>query len=203
MTSSRLPGKVLLQAAGKPMLEHLVNRLRAVPWLQQIVHATTTNKTDDKLEEFSIKLGIGCYRGSENDVMSRVIGAAESEGADIVVEITGDCPIIEKHFTLDRKAGGPDGRLSLEPAELAELCKHSKTAWLELWLASYGRKCDTLGILNFVRSLYFVKALKAGKVIPPDATLSARPGFGLPPNHYKSVLGKRINRDESVGTPFA
>ena len=95
MTSSRLPGKVMLQAAGKPMLEHLVNRLRPVPSLGGIVLATTTNKTDDVLKEFSIRMGIGCYRGSENDVMSRVIGAAESEGADIVVEITGDCPIID------------------------------------------------------------------------------------------------------------
>ena len=95
MTSSRLPGKVLLQAAEKPMLEHLVNRLRAVPSLQRIVLATTTNKADDKLEEFSIKMGISCYRGSENDVMARVIDAAESEAADAVVEITGDCPIID------------------------------------------------------------------------------------------------------------
>jgi spore coat polysaccharide biosynthesis protein SpsF len=93
MTSSRLPGKVLLQAAGKPMLEHLVNRLRAVPSLDGIVLATTVNATDDKLEEFSKRVGIGCYRGSEEDVMARVIGAAESAGADVVVEITGDCPI--------------------------------------------------------------------------------------------------------------
>jgi len=95
MTSSRLPGKVLLEVVGKPMLEHLVNRLQAVPSLNGIVLATTTNKTDDELEEFSKKMGIGCYRGSENDVMTRVIGAAESAGADVVVEITGDCPIID------------------------------------------------------------------------------------------------------------
>ncbi len=95
MTSSRLPGKVLLKAAGKPMLEHLVNRLRNVPSLNGIILATTINKTDDELEEFSKNMGIGCYRGSENDVMSRVIGAAEFAGADVVVEITGDCPIID------------------------------------------------------------------------------------------------------------
>jgi spore coat polysaccharide biosynthesis protein SpsF len=95
MTSSRLPGKVLLQAAGKPMLEHLVNRLKAVPSLYGIVLTTTVNKTDEVLVDFSKKIGIGCYRGSEDDVMTRVIGAAESAGADIVVEITGDCPIID------------------------------------------------------------------------------------------------------------
>ena len=77
------------------MLEHLVNRLRAVPSLQEIVLATTTKRTDDELKEFSIRMGIGCYRGSENDVMNRVVGAAELVKADVVVEITGDCPIID------------------------------------------------------------------------------------------------------------
>lgn len=95
MTSSRLPGKVLMLAAGKPMLEHLVNRLRAVASLDGIVLATTVNATDDALEEFAKRVGISCYRGSEGDVMARVICAAESAGADVVVEITGDCPIID------------------------------------------------------------------------------------------------------------
>lgn len=95
MTSSRLPGKVLLTACGIPMLQHLVNRLRAVPSLDGIVLATTTNETDDTLEAFALKMGINCFRGSEEDVMSRVIGAAASVNADLVVEITGDCPIID------------------------------------------------------------------------------------------------------------
>lgn len=95
MTSSRLPGKVLLPAAGKPMLEHLVRRLQAVPSLDGIVLATTVNPTDDIIVEFSKRVGVSCFRGSEDDVMARVIGAAESCGADVVVEITGDCPIID------------------------------------------------------------------------------------------------------------
>lgn len=95
MTSSRLPQKVLLPASGIPMLQHLVNRLRAVPSLDGIVLATTINATDDPLEAFAKKMGISYYRGSEEDVMSRVIGAASSVQADLVVEITGDCPIID------------------------------------------------------------------------------------------------------------
>jgi spore coat polysaccharide biosynthesis protein SpsF len=95
MTSTRLPGKVLLDAGGQPMLAHLINRLKSVPSLDEIVLATTINQTDNILEEFSQKMKIGCYRDSEDDVMSRVIGAAESVNADIVVEITGDCPIID------------------------------------------------------------------------------------------------------------
>ncbi len=95
MTSTRLPGKVLLPAAGRPMLAHLIRRLRAVPSLDGIILATTVNFADDVIEEFSKQAGVPCFRGSEDDVMSRVIGAAEAAGAHVVVEITGDCPVID------------------------------------------------------------------------------------------------------------
>ena len=95
MTSSRLPGKVLLPAHGRPLIQHLIERLRAVPSLDEIVLATTTNIADDMLATLAEKQGIGLFRGSEDDVMNRVIGAAESVNADIIVEITGDCPIID------------------------------------------------------------------------------------------------------------
>jgi len=77
------------------MLQHLVTRLRAVPSIDEIVLATTTNATDDVLVEFAQGVGISCYRGSEEDVMTRVIGAAESANADLLVEVTGDNPIID------------------------------------------------------------------------------------------------------------
>ena len=95
MTSSRLPGKVMMEAAGKPMLEHLVERLKLVESLEEIVMATTVNSTDDLIEDLAARLDIKVYRGDEEDVMARVIGAAESVNADVIVEITGDCPIID------------------------------------------------------------------------------------------------------------
>jgi spore coat polysaccharide biosynthesis protein SpsF len=95
MTSSRLPGKVLLPAAGRPMLFHLWQRLQMVPSLEEIVLATTVNPTDDVLVDFAREHGITCFRGSEDDVMARVIGAAEAARAEVIVEITGDCPIID------------------------------------------------------------------------------------------------------------
>jgi spore coat polysaccharide biosynthesis protein SpsF len=98
MTSSRLPGKVLLQASGIPLLEHLVNRLLAVQSIDGIVLATTTNDSDDPLEEFARQMNINCFRGSELDVMERVIRAASSVNADVIVEITGDCPIIDSEI---------------------------------------------------------------------------------------------------------
>jgi spore coat polysaccharide biosynthesis protein SpsF len=95
MSSTRLPGKVLLPVLEKPMLHYLVSRLKMVPSLDEIVLATTVNPADDILEKFSKTENISCYRGSENDVMGRVIDAAKFANADIVVEITGDCPIID------------------------------------------------------------------------------------------------------------
>ncbi len=99
MTSSRLPGKVLLPAQGAPMLHHLISRLRAVPLLDDIVLATTTNADDDVLVTFARSEAIQVFRGSEDDVLGRVLGAAEAHAADVIVEITGDCPILDPEIT--------------------------------------------------------------------------------------------------------
>jgi spore coat polysaccharide biosynthesis protein SpsF len=95
MTSSRLPGKVLLPALGRPMLAHLVRRLRTTPSVDDVVLATTVNADDDVLVEFAKRENLRYFRGSEDDVMQRVIDAAHSADAELVVEITGDCPIID------------------------------------------------------------------------------------------------------------
>lgn len=95
MASSRLPGKVLLEAKGKPMLEHLLSRLKKVTIVDDIILATTTENSDDILESWAAENSVACFRGSTLDVMGRVIGAAKSVNADVVVEITGDCPIID------------------------------------------------------------------------------------------------------------
>mgnify|MGYP001454741983 CR=1 FL=1 len=84
MTSSRLPGKVLMEADGKSMLSHLVQRLKAVQSIDSICLATTVNSTDDALEIFAKDEGIEVFRGSEENVLSRVIGAGEACDADVV-----------------------------------------------------------------------------------------------------------------------
>jgi spore coat polysaccharide biosynthesis protein SpsF len=95
MTSIRLPGKHMLPAAGQPMIACLVNRLKRVVSLTDIVMATTIKRTDDPLVELSEELGITYFRGSEEDVMGRVLGAADSVKSDVIVSITGDCPLID------------------------------------------------------------------------------------------------------------
>jgi spore coat polysaccharide biosynthesis protein SpsF len=95
MRSSRLPGKVLRRVLGKPMLELLIERLRRARRIDQIVVATTDNPADDLIEELARRLDVGCFRGSEEDVLDRVLRAARSVAAEVIVEITGDCPLID------------------------------------------------------------------------------------------------------------
>lgn len=109
--------------------------------------------------------------------------------------------IIEKHFTLDRNGGGPDDSFSLEPKELGELCRDSKTAWKALGKVDYGRKSSEQGNIQFRRSLYFVKDMQAGEVITKDCVRSVRPGFGLPPKELQNICGKRVWKEIKANTP--
>jgi spore coat polysaccharide biosynthesis protein SpsF len=95
MTSSRLPGKVLMPAAGKPLLEHMIERLRRAERLDAIVVATTDHPSSDPIVELAERLGVGWHRGSEDDVLARVLGAARDHDADVIVETSGDCPLID------------------------------------------------------------------------------------------------------------
>ncbi|WFE72441.1 pseudaminic acid synthase [Halomonas sp. M1] len=109
--------------------------------------------------------------------------------------------LIEKHFTLNRNGGGPDDSFSLEPAELAALCRDTKTAWQALGSVDYGRKSSEQGNVQFRRSLYFVKDLKAGDIITEDSIRSVRPGYGLPPKYLHSLIGKKVSCDVELNTP--
>lgn len=95
MTSTRLPGKVLMSLAGKPVLERLIERLKRSKYLDEIVVATTINKTDDPIVALANRLRVKNFRGSELDVLKRVLQAAQSVNAEIIVEITGDCPLVD------------------------------------------------------------------------------------------------------------
>jgi N-acetylneuraminate synthase len=117
------------------------------------------------------------------------------DNATAIASIALGAAIIEKHFTLDRQGGGPDDSFSLEPADLAALCRDCKTAWAALGEVDYGRQPSEQANVKFRRSLYFVKDLKAGDVITPNAVRSVRPGFGVAPKYWNEVIGKRVRRD--------
>lgn len=117
------------------------------------------------------------------------------DNATAIASVAMGASIIEKHFTLDRNGGGPDDSFSLEPTELAALCRDSKTAWSALGRVDYGRKFSEQGNVKFRRSLYFVKDLKVGDVITPDAVRSVRPGFGLAPKKIDILIGATVAND--------
>jgi N-acetylneuraminate synthase len=117
-----------------------------------------------------------------------------------ITSIALGASIIEKHFTLDRSRGGPDDSFSLEPSELADLCRDSKTAWAALGQVDYGRKSSEHANVKFRRSLYFVEDMKAGEVISPNQVKSIRPGFGLAPKFLNQILGKTVVVDIVRGT---
>ena len=95
MTSTRLPGKVLMPVMGKPLLEYQIERLQRVRRADDIIIATTTNDTDQPIVDLAERLGIKVFRGSEEDVLARYLGAAQENGLDVVVRITSDCPLID------------------------------------------------------------------------------------------------------------
>lgn len=95
MTSRRLPGKVLMPIMGKPVLELLIERVKRSQYIDKIIVATTTNREDDPVVKLSHQLGVECFRGSEDDVLGRVFSAHKKYNTSIVVELTGDNPLIE------------------------------------------------------------------------------------------------------------
>lgn len=95
MTSTRLPGKVLMELAGEPMLARQIARLRRCREADELMLATTTNADDDPLVALARDLGVGCFRGSEHDVLARYVGAARQAAADLVARVTSDCPLID------------------------------------------------------------------------------------------------------------
>ena len=95
MNASRLPGKVLLDIGGKPMLARVVDRTRRSRIIDQVVVATSLDAADDPIEVFCNQEGYDCFRGSLHDVLDRVYQAARSYSAGVVVRITADCPVID------------------------------------------------------------------------------------------------------------
>lgn len=94
MSSSRLPGKVLRKISDKTILGHLTERLKKAKMVDKIIIATSTDKEDDKIAEHCLKLGVDCYRGSLENVLSRFYNAALKYNAENIIRICCDSPLI-------------------------------------------------------------------------------------------------------------
>jgi spore coat polysaccharide biosynthesis protein SpsF (cytidylyltransferase family) len=95
MGSSRLPGKTIADVAGRPLLLHVVERTQRARRVDKVVVATTDRSSDDPIADLCQREGIQCFRGSEDDVLDRFYRTAQAHGADVVVRITADCPLID------------------------------------------------------------------------------------------------------------
>lgn len=95
MTSTRLPGKIMMPLAGKPVMQHMIERHRRSTYTDEVVVATTTNAADDPVAEFCERIRCPCFRGSEDDVLARVVGAGREHDADILVQGMADSPLVD------------------------------------------------------------------------------------------------------------
>ena len=95
MGSTRLPGKIMLDLAGKPLLARVIDRIKRSEKYGKLVIATSTLARDDVVADFCNEIQKSCFRGSESDLLDRYYYAAKAFGADVVVRITSDCPLID------------------------------------------------------------------------------------------------------------
>ncbi len=117
-----------------------------------------------------------------------------------VASVALGATVIEKHFTLDRVDGGVDSAFSMEPEEMTQLVLETRRAWQSIGRISYGPTEAEMKSLQFRRSLYVVKDLKAGDILTRENVRCIRPGLGLPPKYLEVVLGKAIRQDVARGT---
>jgi spore coat polysaccharide biosynthesis protein SpsF len=95
LTSTRLPKKIMLDICGKPLLCHVIERVKQAKLIESIVLAIPDSSSNDELESFVKPFGWNVFRGSEDDVLSRYYHAAKQSKADIIVRITSDCPLVD------------------------------------------------------------------------------------------------------------
>ena len=194
-------GKPVIISTGLATLDEIEEAVTAVRQagcrelaLLKCTSAYPANPADSNLSAIpTLARKFGCVVGLSDHtegVASAIAGVA-----------LGAC-IIEKHVTLRRSYGGVDSAFSLEPAELARLVKDARSAWLSIGSVRFGPSKAEQGSMQFRRSLYVVRDMRAGEALSPENLRAIRPGLGLPPKHYDALLGRRLIRDVPKGTPM-
>lgn len=143
--------------------------------------------------------------GHMREMLSCEVGLSDHTmgcGAAIAAVAHG-AVLIEKHFTLRRADGGVDAAFSLEPDEFCMLRVETERAWQSLGTIRYGTQDAEQGSRVFRRSLYISEDVSAGTKLSPENVRIVRPGFGLPPKFYDTLMGRRLNRDAKIGTPLS
>ena len=185
LKSTRLPKKILLEVAGKPLIVHMLDRIKRALTIDKIIICTSTNPQDDPLEEIAGQEQVSCFRGSEEDVLVRLLEAAQSHGLKYFANITADCPMMDP-LLIDRavleyqkadvdllkyddsNADLPFNCYLIKVSALEKVCQQKKETDTEIWLKYFTANAD-LNILNLdVEDHYRHKILKTSLDYPED-----------------------------------
>jgi pseudaminic acid synthase len=195
-------GKPMIISTGMATLEEIAEAVDAArgAGCQELILLKCTSTypaTPDNTNVLTIphlRALFDCQVGLSDHTMG--IGAA-------VAAVAHGATVVEKHFTLRRADGGVDSTFSLEPEEMRSLVVETGRAWQSLGRVTYGPTEAELKSLVFRRSIYASSDLRAGEVLTRDNIRCVRPGLGLPPKHFDTLLGRRVNRDIPRGTPMS
>jgi pseudaminic acid synthase len=192
-------GKPLIMSTGmatEAEIEEAVNAAQAAGCKQMVLlHCISSYPAPmeqaNLLQMVELERRFGCIPGLSDHTLGTT--------ASIAAVALGAC-VIEKHFTLSRSEKGPDSEFSIEPEELQRLCVDAKNAWNAVGKIGYERQVAEEGSRVFRRSIYFVRDLPAGSVVSPTDIRRIRPGMGLAPKHFESVVGKKLRIAVQRGT---
>jgi N-acetylneuraminate synthase len=163
-----------------------------------LLHCTSGYPTPPAQMHLRTMMDLGASHGALVGLSDHTMGTAVAVAAVAL----GAC-VIEKHFTLARADGGPDAAFSLEPDELARLVADCRDAWEALGQVHYEDVAAEAASRDHRRSLYAVADIKAGEPLSDQNIRSIRPGHGLPPKHWRDLLGRTAARDIKRGEPLA
>ena len=161
--------------------------LKCVSTYPSVVGEVNLKVMGDMRDAFGVSVGL-----SDHSLNTEVVIAAVALGACMV----------EKHFILDRKLGGPDCEFSMEPNEFKEMVEAIRLTERALGTVDYTITKRIEQARLFSRSLFVVEDVKKGNIITEQNVRSIRPGHGLSPKHLKEIIGKHASRDLERGTPL-
>lgn len=155
------------------------------PAISEDMNLATIN---DMKERFKVPIGLSDHTLGDLSAI-----AAVSLGARVV----------EKHFCMDRSEGGPDSSFSMEPAEFKKMVENIRLVEKAIGTVRYGVSKTEEDSMVFRRSLFVVENIKKGEEFTPKNLRSIRPGYGMKPKYYESVIGKKATKDIDRGTPLS
>lgn len=203
MGSSRLPGKTTKRILGRPMIERMIERVRHSRHLTDVVVATSTNPEDDPLEILARRIGVGCFRGSPDDVLARIDGAVRSAGADLIVELLGDNPLVHASLIDDVVEFHRVGNYDYSASVTAEY-PHAGPQVQKFPVGVRVQVCSpevihraARGLMR--RSLAVKRDVPAGATLTDDLLIALRPSHGWPVRDRARLVGRTLAQPLAAG----